>query len=75
MIVLGGLGPGSVHFVGLITIFLIETVHLILIELLISRSIFEILNHNVYTKYIGRLLHSNNKVWVAYFNGKNVIFS
>ncbi|PIM95821.1 putative uroporphyrin-III c-methyltransferase [Candidatus Hodgkinia cicadicola] len=59
MLSIVGQGPGSIHLVVLLTIFLLETSQVILIEALTNRSVLSLLSNCSCIKYVGRSLYSS----------------
>ncbi|PIM96380.1 putative uroporphyrin-III c-methyltransferase, partial [Candidatus Hodgkinia cicadicola] len=60
MLSIAGLGPGSIHLVVLLVIFLLETSQVVLLESLTNRSILSLLSAFSSIKYVGRSLYSSN---------------
>ncbi|PIM96399.1 putative uroporphyrin-III c-methyltransferase [Candidatus Hodgkinia cicadicola] len=54
-----GLGPGSIHLIGLLTVFLLETTQVVLLESLTNRSVLSLLSNSSSIKYVGRSLYSS----------------
>ncbi len=59
MLAIIGLGPGSIHLIGLLTVFLLETTQVVLLESLTNRSILSLLSNRSSIKYVGRSLYSS----------------
>ncbi len=69
MIPIIGIGPGCVHLLILLTIFLIEQSNAILLESLINRSIVNLGNNIINIKHVGRSLYlvNNNLYGVLFY--------